>query len=70
MPESIFILRFIRRDRTCIEEQQFNHAKDAWDAFRLFAEPDSADIYARIELVEYNRIEGQEYPLGGMDFLT
>ena len=67
MPESIFILRFIRRDRTCIEEQQFNHAKDAWDAFRLFAEPDSAELYARIELAEYNRIEDLEYPLAQLD---
>ena len=67
MPESIFILRFIRRDRTCIEEQQFNHAKDAWDAFRLFAEPDSAELYAHIELAEYNRIEDLEYPLAQLD---
>ena len=70
MPESIFILRFVRHDLTGIEEQQYNHAKDAWDAFRLLAEPDSADIYARIELVEYNRIEGLEYPLARLDFLT
>ena len=26
----------------------------AWEAFRLFAEPDSADLYAEIELVEHS----------------
>ena len=25
---------------------------DAWNAFRLFAEPDSADLYSEIELIE------------------
>ena len=26
----------------------------AWEAFGLFAEPDSADLYAEIELVEHS----------------
>ena len=25
----------------------------AWEAFRLFAEPDSADLYAEIELIDH-----------------
>ena len=66
MPESTFILRFVHCDRNTsipYEEQEHPTAEAAWEAFRLFAEPDSLGIYSLIELVEYNYREDTEYPL-------
>ena len=71
MPESTFILRFVHCDRnTSIpsEEQEHPTAEAAWEAFRLFAEPDSLGIYSLIELVEYNYREDTEYPLAQLTF--
>lgn len=71
MPESTFILRFVHRDRNTsipYEEQEYPTAEAAWEAFRLFAEPDSLGIYSCIELVEYNYSEGTEYPLAQLTF--
>ena len=71
MPESTFILRFVRCDNhTSVpyEEQEHTTAEAAWEALRLFAEPDSLGIYSHIELVEYNWQEEQEYPLAQLTF--
>jgi len=71
MPESTFILRFVRCDNhTSVpyEEQEHTTAEAAWETFRLFAEPDSLEIYSHIELVEYNWQEEQEYPLAQLTF--
>ena len=70
MPESTFILRFTHYDSSEIEEQEHTTAEAAWEAFRAFAEPDSFEIYSRVDLVEYNWQEGQEYPLAQMTFLA
>lgn len=71
MPESTFILRFVHCDRNTsipYEEQEHPTAEAAWEAFRLFAEPDSLEIYSLIELVEYNYREDTEYPLAQLTF--
>ena len=71
MPESTFILRFVHCDRNTsipYEEQEHPTAEAAWEAFRLFAEPDSLGIYGLIELVEYNYREDTEYPLAQLTF--
>ena len=71
MPESTFILRFVHCDRNNsipYEEQEHPTAEAAWEAFRLFAEPDSLGIYSLIELVEYNYREDTEYPLAQLTF--
>ena len=71
MPESTFILRFVHCDRNTsipYEEQEHPTAEAAWEAFRLFAEPDSLGIYSLIELVEYNSREVTEYPLAQLTF--
>ena len=71
MPESTFILRFVHCDRNTsipYEEQEHPTAEAAWEAFRLFAEPDSLVIYSLIELVEYNYREDTEYPLAQLTF--
>ena len=70
MPESTFILRFVHCDRNTsipYEEQEHPTAEAAWEAFRLFAEPDSLGIYS-LELVEYNYREDTEYPLAQLTF--
>ena len=71
MPESTFILRFVHCDRNTsipYEEQEHPTAEAAWEAFRIFAEPDSLGIYSLIELVEYNYREDTEYPLAQLTF--
>ena len=71
MPESTFILRFVHCDRNTsipYEEQEHIDLAGAWEAFRLFAEPDSLGIYSLIELVEYNYREDTEYPLAQLTF--
>ena len=55
MPDTTFIIHFELRnqaDGTQTEEQEHTVQSDAWDAFRLFAEPVSAEMYSRIVLVE------------------
>ena len=56
MPKTIFI-RFTQRTPCsgipCKEQEHIDLAQ-AWEAFRQFSEPDSADLYAEIELVEHS----------------
>lgn len=63
MPGITYTIRFIHRDpRGGIprEEQEHLSLAEAWNAFRLFAEPDSADLYSEIELIERSWEEGSE----------
>lgn len=56
MPGTTYIIRFTHRTLGSgipYEEQEHIDLAQAWEAFRLFAEPDSADLYAEIELVEH-----------------
>ena len=57
MPGTTYIIRFTHRTPGSgipYEEQEHIGLAQAWEAFRLFAEPDSADLYAEIELVEHS----------------
>ena len=57
MPGTTYIIRFTHRTSGSgipYEEQEHIGLAQAWEAFRLFAEPDSADLYAEIELVEHS----------------
>ena len=57
MPGTTYIIRFTHRTPSSgipYEEQEHIDLAQAWEAFRLFAEPDSADLYAEIELVEHS----------------
>ena len=57
MPTTTYIIRFVHRYRPTsmpYEEQEHTNLADAWESFRMFAEPDSADLYSEIELVEYH----------------
>lgn len=70
MPGITYTIRFHRRDRRgCIpEEQEYTVLADAWESFRLFAEPDSAEMYTRIELVSFDWEAREEHPVASMDF--
>ena len=69
MPGITYIIRFHLRDgRTPCEEQEHMALADSWEAFRLFAEPDSAEIYTRIELIAHDWEDGTESPIASMDF--
>ena len=70
MPEITYFLRFTHYDTGECEEQEHLTAEAAWQAFRLFAEPASFEIYRRVELVEYSYAEHEEYPLAQLTFLA
>ena len=66
MPGITYIIRFTHRGSDSgfpYEEQEHISLADAWNAFRLFAEPDSADLYSKIELAEHNWEEDTERSL-------
>ena len=70
MPGITYIIRFHHRNvrSAACEEQEHMALADAWEAFRLFAEPDSSEIYTRIELVAHDWEGGTESPIASMDF--
>ena len=61
LPSKVYLLRFDHRDSFEIEEQEYTDPGDAWAAFRLFAEPDSAEIYTCVALweLDYDTSESQ-----------
>ena len=70
MPGITYTIRFHRRDRHdgIAGEQEYIVLADAWESFRLFAEPDSAEMYTRIELVSFDWETREEHPVASMDF--
>lgn len=68
MPTISYRITFHRKDDNAPEEQWLGDAHTAWEAFRLFAEPDSSEIYSRIELTEVNWEEHKDYPLAALEF--
>ena len=71
MPTTTYIIRFAHRVPTTTapyEEQEHTTLAAAWESYRLFAEPDSADLYSQIELVEYNYAEDTERLIARMEF--
>lgn len=70
MPEIKYFIRLTHYDTGKCEEQEHQTAEAAWEAFRLFAEPASFEIYSRVELVEYNCEESTQYPLAQLTFLA
>ena len=71
MPTTTYIIRFAHRYRPTsvpYEEQEHTNLADAWEAYRLFAEPDSAEVYSQIELVEYRYAEDTDRLIARMEF--
>ena len=69
MPGITYMLQFTHRDRRDIPETiEYIALAEAWKAFRLFAEPDSSEIYTRIELIAHNWEDGTETHIASMDF--
>ena len=54
LPEKTYFIRFAHLDCFEIEEQEYTREAEGWEVFRMFAESDSAEMYTRIELTEYN----------------
>lgn len=67
IPDKTYILRFTLRDGSS-EEQEHTLPGDAWEAFRLFVEPGSADIYSVVELVCHDWEANSEELVARMDF--
>ena len=71
MPTTTYIIRFAHRVPTTTapyEEQEHTTLATAWESFRLFAEPDSAEVYSQIELAEYNYAEDTDRLIARMEF--
>lgn len=71
MPGITYIIRFVLRNArpgVPYEEQEHLSLLNAWEAFRLFAEPDSAEIYTQIELAAHNWETGEESPIASLEF--
>ena len=71
MPTTTYVIRFAHRVPTTTapyEEQEHTNLADAWESFRLFAEPDSAEMYSQIELAEYNYTEATERMIARTEF--
>jgi len=68
MPTISYRITFHHQDGTPHEEHWFNDAHDAWQAFRLFAEPDSSELYTSIELTEVYSEECQDHTLVVLEF--
>ena len=54
LPSKVYLLRFDHHDSFQIDEQEYTDPDTAWKVFRLFAEPDSAEIYTCVALWELN----------------
>ena len=69
MPEITYMLQFAHRDSSDIPEViEYTALDAAWQAARLFAEPDSSEIYTRIELIAHNWEDGTEAHIASMSF--
>lgn len=68
MPTTTYEITFY--DLRGAEDSRSQHttAGEAWDAFRLFAEPDSAEIYSRITLTAFDWNTGTEKTLATLTF--
>ena len=69
MPGLTYMLQVTLRDPGDSPETiEYIALADAWKAFRLFAEPDSSEIYTRIELISHSWEDGTETHLASMTF--
>ena len=68
MPTISYRITFYPKGGGAREEQWHTDAHEAWETFRLFAEPDSFEMYYRVELTEVNFEEQQDYPLATLEF--
>ena len=68
MAEKIYDLVFYDLAGAKDSTQSFNDLATAEDALQLFNEPDSAEMYSRITLVEYNWKTKQETELKALTF--
>ena len=62
-----YTLRITHRDGTH-HTHDYREAQQALAEFRAAASPSGFDLYARVELIEFNAEEQQEYPLAEMTF--
>ena len=69
MPGITYMLQFTHRDPGDIPEViEYTALAEAWKSFRLFAKPDSAEIYTRIELIAHDWEDGTEGHIASMSF--
>ena len=71
MPSITYFIRTFRRNQSEIFPAEVHEHIDlgqAWEFFRGYATHDSADLYSRIELVEYDYTEATERMIARMEF--
>lgn len=67
MPDISYLLEFETRDHRG-EEIYLNDEAEAWEAFRKFAEADSAELYKSIRLTKIDWDEHEEKSLATLTF--
>ena len=60
MPDKTYEMLFLNRDGSMNSQQQYTDFADALAAFRLFVEPESAELYSGITLMEHDWRSGRE----------
>ena len=68
MPETTYQITYYDRSGAEDSVQQYSAGECAWDAFRAFAEPDSAELYSRITLTAYDWTANTEKALATLTF--
>ena len=68
MADRTYELVFFGRDGQVDSEQDYTDRETALEAFRFFDEPDSAELYSRIVLREYDWQTGTETELKALAF--
>ena len=67
MPGITYMLQFTHRNLRDIPETiEYIALSEAWEAFRQFAEPDSLEIYTRIDLIAHNWEDSTEAHIASM----
>ena len=68
MPTTTYQIIFYDRSGARDSAQHCPDGAVAWGAFRLFSEPDSAEVYSRITLTTYDWMTGNETTLATLTF--
>ena len=59
MPDKTYEMLFLNRDGSMNSQQQYTDFAEALAAFRLFVEPQSAELYSGITLLEHDWTSGK-----------
>ena len=70
MENTIYVISFHYKDpeNTMLDELEYTNLQEAWKAMRIFTEPQSSEIYSRIDLLEVKFPTRIEKPISSLYF--